>query len=71
MPDPEPSALRKRLNAWCNDVIDRCRAMAIVASMTLPAFGLRAYQTRELKDVYGATDVPPEVPPKPPGPATH
>jgi hypothetical protein len=45
--------------------------MAIVASMTLPAFGLRAYQTRELKDVYGATDVPPEVPPKPPGPATR
>jgi hypothetical protein len=36
----------------------------------LPAFGLRAYQTRELKDVYGATDVPPVVPPKPPGSAT-
>lgn len=27
--------------------------------MTLPVLGLRAYQTRELKDVYGTTDVPP------------
>jgi|GEM_PF-4792120 len=47
---------------WWEETRERLRAMAIVAGMTLPAFGVRPYQTRELKDVYGATDVPPEEP---------
>ncbi len=54
--------LMPRLLEWLAETQERLRAMVIVAGMTLPAFGVRPYQTRELKDVYGATDVPPEEP---------
>ncbi len=52
----------QRLLEWLAQTQERLRAMVIVAGMTLPAFGVRPYQTRELKDVYGATDVPPDEP---------
>ena len=64
MNGPAGSTLRRRLNERWERARERLRAMAIVAAMTLPTFGLRFYQTRELKDVYGATDVPPEEPPQ-------
>jgi len=35
---------------------ERFSAMAIIASMTLPAFGIRSFGTRHLEDPYGAEE---------------
>ncbi|MDQ2908326.1 MAG: hypothetical protein M3R44_03135 [Candidatus Eremiobacteraeota bacterium] len=49
------NAARRLSSAW-HYFRERAVAMAIVASLTLPAFGIRAYQTRVLEDPYGAED---------------
>ncbi len=47
---------RPTLSAWWPAMRERFSAMAIIASMTLPAFGIRSYGTRHLEDPYRAQE---------------
>jgi len=47
---------RPTFSVWWPAMRERFSAMAIIASMTLPAFGIRTYRTRHLEDPYGAEE---------------